>query len=234
MNQVLPSSEPVFQPIALPSRPRGGSDAKDRILSAAQTSFLRHGYSATTMRAVAAAADVDPALISYHFGSKQGLFGGVMALGISPGQVMDRALKGDPQQMPQQTIRAILATWDDPETGGSLTLLVTQAQRGGSLRACRLSGLSRRIHDLYLPDRRRRHGRAAASEGALSGMRRLPDPDGPGQYTAARRIPREEPHDTCRSRTRVRAAADRHPAGGELPVPSLAAVVGAPAGRRRR
>ncbi|MET7781186.1 TetR family transcriptional regulator [Streptomyces sp. NPDC005388] len=114
-------------------RPRGGSDAKDRILSAAQTSFLQHGYNATTMRAVAAAADVDPALISYHFGSKQGLFAGAMALGISPGQVIARVLEGDPEQMPQQLIRSILTIWDDPELGGSLALLVTQAQRDPAL-----------------------------------------------------------------------------------------------------
>lgn len=114
-------------------RPRGGSDAKDRILSAAQTLFLQHGYNATTMRAVAAAADVDPALISYHFGSKQGLFAGAMALGISPGQVIARLLEGDPEQMPQQIIRSVLTIWDDPELGGSLALLVTQAQRDPAL-----------------------------------------------------------------------------------------------------
>ncbi|PBD02339.1 TetR family transcriptional regulator [Streptomyces sp. Ag82_O1-15] len=114
-------------------RPRGGSDAKDRILSAAQTLFLQHGYNATTMRAVAAAADVDPALISYHFGSKQGLFAGAMALGISPGQVIARVLEGDPEQVPQQIIRSILTIWDDPELGGSLALLVTQAQRDPAL-----------------------------------------------------------------------------------------------------
>ncbi|MFJ9250445.1 TetR family transcriptional regulator [Streptomyces sp. NPDC101776] len=114
-------------------RPRGGSDAKERILAAARTAFLQRGYNATTMRAVASAADVDPALISYHFGSKQGLFGGAMALGISPGQVMARMLESDPEQMPQQIIRAVLAVWDDPELGGSLTLLVTQAQRDPAL-----------------------------------------------------------------------------------------------------
>lgn len=114
-------------------RPRGGSDAKDRILSAAQKSFLQHGYNATTMRAVAVAADVDAALISYHFGSKQGLFAGAMALGVSPGQVIARVLEGDPEQMPQQIIRSVLTIWDDPELGGSLALLVTQAQRDPAL-----------------------------------------------------------------------------------------------------
>lgn len=68
------------------------------------------------------------------------------------------------------------------------------SQRGRSLHACRLSGPSRRrIHDRYLPDSRRRHGRAAASGGELSEKQRLPEPDGPGQYAAARRILAEDP-----------------------------------------
>ncbi|WP_433438319.1 TetR family transcriptional regulator [Nonomuraea sp. CA-141351] len=110
-------------------RPRGGSDAKDRILSAGRMLFLEHGYVATTMRAVAAAADVDAALISYHFGSKQGLFGAAMALAISPGQVIAQALEGDPEQVPRRIVQAVLTTWDDPELGGPLTLLLQQVQR---------------------------------------------------------------------------------------------------------
>jgi AcrR family transcriptional regulator len=54
-------------------RPRGNPPTKARIADVARALFLRHGYRGTTMRAVADAAGVDSALISYHFGSKQGL-----------------------------------------------------------------------------------------------------------------------------------------------------------------
>ncbi|WP_063774786.1 TetR family transcriptional regulator [Kitasatospora azatica] len=56
-------------------RPPGNPPTKARITAVARELFLRDGYRGTTLRAVAAAAQVDPALISYHFGSKQGLFG---------------------------------------------------------------------------------------------------------------------------------------------------------------
>jgi AcrR family transcriptional regulator len=47
---------------------------EDRILAAAQALFAENGYEKTTVRAVAAAADIDPALVIRYFGSKQELF----------------------------------------------------------------------------------------------------------------------------------------------------------------
>ena len=51
---------------------------KDRILDAAEMLFAAHGFEAVTMRKIAASADVDVALASYHFGSKRGLFDAVL------------------------------------------------------------------------------------------------------------------------------------------------------------
>lgn len=48
-------------------------DARDRILLAALDSFAERGERATTVRDVAAAAEVSPSLVIFHFGSKQGL-----------------------------------------------------------------------------------------------------------------------------------------------------------------
>ena len=47
---------------------------EDRILSAARELFSRSGYDRTTIRAVAAEAEVDPALVMHYFGSKEELF----------------------------------------------------------------------------------------------------------------------------------------------------------------
>lgn len=47
---------------------------EERILSAARTIFAERGFQRTTIRAVAAAAQVDPALVMQYFGSKQALF----------------------------------------------------------------------------------------------------------------------------------------------------------------
>ncbi|WP_169981174.1 MULTISPECIES: TetR/AcrR family transcriptional regulator [unclassified Microbispora] len=47
---------------------------EERILSAARAIFAERGFQRTTIRAVAAAAEVDPALVMQYFGSKQDLF----------------------------------------------------------------------------------------------------------------------------------------------------------------
>lgn len=45
-----------------------------RILDAAQAEFGERGFDATTVRAIAARAGVDPSLVLQHYGSKQELF----------------------------------------------------------------------------------------------------------------------------------------------------------------
>ncbi|RZT86147.1 TetR family transcriptional regulator [Pseudonocardia sediminis] len=45
-----------------------------RILSAAQAEFGEHGLDATTVRAIAARAGVDPSLVIQHYGTKNDLF----------------------------------------------------------------------------------------------------------------------------------------------------------------
>ena len=47
---------------------------KSAILAAARAAFTEKGYENTTIRAVAAAAQVDPALVMRYFGSKEQLF----------------------------------------------------------------------------------------------------------------------------------------------------------------
>jgi AcrR family transcriptional regulator len=61
-------------------RPPGRPATKARIARVARGLFIERGYQGTTLRAVAAEARVDVALIGYHFGSKQGLFGESMNL----------------------------------------------------------------------------------------------------------------------------------------------------------
>jgi AcrR family transcriptional regulator len=57
-------------------RPHGSENAavRARLQDAARTLFAQHGYAAVSIRAVAEAAGVNPAMIHYYFGSKQGLY----------------------------------------------------------------------------------------------------------------------------------------------------------------
>ena len=56
-------------------RPVGGPDTREQILTAAGELFSELGFERTTMRAVAARADVDAALIHHYFVNKEGLAG---------------------------------------------------------------------------------------------------------------------------------------------------------------
>jgi AcrR family transcriptional regulator len=46
----------------------------EKILDCAEKEFATHGYSETPMHSIAAAANVNQALLSYYFGSKEGLY----------------------------------------------------------------------------------------------------------------------------------------------------------------
>jgi len=55
--------------------PARRSDAtKATILTAARAQFAALGYQATTIRSVATAAEIDPAMVMRYFGNKEGLF----------------------------------------------------------------------------------------------------------------------------------------------------------------
>jgi len=53
-------------------------DAKDRLIAAATILFAKKGFSGVSIREVATAANANSALISYHFGGKEGLYQAVL------------------------------------------------------------------------------------------------------------------------------------------------------------
>ncbi|MEM7199095.1 MAG: TetR/AcrR family transcriptional regulator [Planctomycetota bacterium] len=60
------------------------ADTKSRILDAAEALFAEHGFPATSLRAVTAAADANLAAVHYHFGSKEALFRAVFERRLAP------------------------------------------------------------------------------------------------------------------------------------------------------
>jgi|tagenome__1003787_1003787.scaffolds.fasta_scaffold20555887_2 AcrR family transcriptional regulator len=105
-------------------RPSGTTNTKADILATARQRFLEDGYDSVTLRAIAADAGVDVALISYYFGSKKGLFGAAMALGANPPELLAGELRGPMNSLPERLVRTVLRVWDDPETGPSLRALL--------------------------------------------------------------------------------------------------------------
>lgn len=115
-------------------RRAGKPDTRAEILDAARERFLSGGYAGTSLRAIAADAGVDVALLSYHFASKQGLFAAAMALPVRPGELIEHALEAPVEQWPDRILRTVLRVWDDTEIGPVLvqTVLATAADREGS------------------------------------------------------------------------------------------------------
>jgi AcrR family transcriptional regulator len=69
--------------IALPVA-RAAVETKERILDAAETLFMEHGYEATSLRSLTTAADVNLAAVNYHFGTKEELFQAVLTRRLDP------------------------------------------------------------------------------------------------------------------------------------------------------
>jgi AcrR family transcriptional regulator len=63
---------------------RGPAATRQRLLDAAESLFMEHGFEATSLRAITAAADVNLAAVNYHFGSKEELFQAVLTRRLDP------------------------------------------------------------------------------------------------------------------------------------------------------
>jgi len=109
-------------------RRAGTPDTRAQILDAARTMFIAEGYRHATVRAIAAKAGVDPALISYFFGSKQHLFGQALALRANPAELVGSQIDCPLNELPRRLLTVLLQTWDDPENRATLLVI---AQTGG-------------------------------------------------------------------------------------------------------
>ena len=72
-------------------RRAGESRTREAILDAARRSFGEHGYDGATIRAIASAAGVNPALVHHFYGTKEGLFAAAMRLPVLPSEIIARA-----------------------------------------------------------------------------------------------------------------------------------------------
>lgn len=99
-----------------PGRRPGRSGTREAILAAARSRFAELGYEGATIRAIAAEAGVDPALVHHYFGTKEQLFAAAVQLPFAPGEVLAGPLGGEPERMGEAIVRAALAAWEEPAT----------------------------------------------------------------------------------------------------------------------
>jgi AcrR family transcriptional regulator len=105
-----------------------------RIVAAAREEFAQHGWAGTTLRAVARAADVDPALVYHYFGSKEGLLD---AATNPPQKWLENVAKvwtTPVDQLGAALLKLLLASWADDEIGPTLRAVLQTAAHEPSTR----------------------------------------------------------------------------------------------------
>ncbi|RJO69311.1 TetR/AcrR family transcriptional regulator [Nocardia panacis] len=104
-------------------RRRGQTDTRPAILNAARGLFAEQGFDKTSIRAVAGAAGVDPALVHHYFGTKQALFAAAVELPIDPEQTLSLVASVPLEDLGATMVRALLGVWDSPAGPGVVAMV---------------------------------------------------------------------------------------------------------------
>lgn len=144
----------------------GDSRTREQILEAALHRFARHGYRGATIRAIAADAGVDPALVHHYFGTKRELFSEAVELPFDPRETLAGLLAGDRDELGHELVRLFLTTWDASHDHSPLIALLRSAVTDPEAAATVRRHLEREVlrpvaEALGTPDRTFRAGLAA-------------------------------------------------------------------------
>jgi AcrR family transcriptional regulator len=106
-----------------PGRPAGNSDTRDRILANARVLFARNGIRNTSIRAVAAAAGVDSALVHHYFGTKEKLFAAAVHIPIDPMNIIGPLREVPVEELGHKIPSMLLPLWDSELGAGFIATL---------------------------------------------------------------------------------------------------------------
>jgi AcrR family transcriptional regulator len=109
--------------VARTGRRRGNPDTREAILGASREAFADRGFDGASIRGIATAAGVDPALVHHYFGSKEQLFLESMRVTVDPGAAIGRALAGGPDGVGERLVATLLSIWDSPVGAGAVALI---------------------------------------------------------------------------------------------------------------
>ncbi|GHI23677.1 MULTISPECIES: TetR/AcrR family transcriptional regulator [Streptomyces] len=144
-----------------------GPGARERILEAARGQFAERGYDKTSVRGIAKAAGVDPALVHHYFGTKDEVFAAAIEVSFEPALVVPAILDGPREAVGERLARFFIGVWENPVTRAPLLAVirsaVTHEAAAKVLRTFVLRRLLERIAaDLAVPDPRFRAELAAS------------------------------------------------------------------------
>ncbi|WP_338699015.1 TetR family transcriptional regulator [Streptomyces sp. Q6] len=113
-----------------PSRTGGGDGpgTREQILDAAREEFAARGYDKTSVRGIAKAAGVDPALVHHYFGTKEQVFAASIEVAFAPAFEAPAAVEEGPLDgVGERLTRFIFGVWENPATRAPLLAIVRSA-----------------------------------------------------------------------------------------------------------
>lgn len=128
-----------------PGRRPGESGTRAAILAAARTQFAERGFDAATVRGIARAAEVDPALVLHYFGSKVALFAAALELPFDAGAVVERIVAGPRAQLGRRLALFFLSIWSEPERREPMMALLRAATTSADAAALLRERLAERV-----------------------------------------------------------------------------------------
>src|SRR3954454_7211178 len=94
-----------------PGRRPGTADRRGEILDVARREFAEKGDDRASVRGIARAAKVDPALVHHFLGSNEQVFVPAMRLPVAPGVLLPDVLAGAPAPLGERFARVFLGLW---------------------------------------------------------------------------------------------------------------------------
>lgn len=92
----------------------GRSGTREAILDAARVRFAEVGFDRASIRSIATAAGVDPALVHHYFGTKQELLTAALDIPADP-TIIRAAIASVPDEILGETVvRTVVGIWDSP------------------------------------------------------------------------------------------------------------------------
>ncbi|WP_328600925.1 TetR/AcrR family transcriptional regulator [Actinomadura physcomitrii] len=105
----------------------GPTETREAILAEAREMFADKGYDGTSLRAIARAAGVDPALVHHFFGTKESVFVAAMRFPVDPAVMLPQLLSLPPERLGETIVRAFLQVWDDPDRRAPILAMLRSA-----------------------------------------------------------------------------------------------------------
>lgn len=113
-----------------PGRRAGSPDTRGQILDAARQVFAERGYDRATIRSIAAAAGVDPALVHHYFGTKEQLFAASIDIVVPPVETITTAIASGGPDLGRLLAETFFSVWEQEEARDSLLGILRSAMGG--------------------------------------------------------------------------------------------------------